>query len=698
MFCALTDPIRQNALLNSSTLIQLAFASFGGCFDSSVPPPDDDPCETSLLQKHAHLQTAGEKSFMKTSFNVSSTLTEDNILVFQVDSDVLTMDELRNVCIPFDCADVEAKLSQLDDLLLALSASSSCPLPTKKTSQEMELLDDQCAVSDPLASFFERGSALNSLLGLTSWWTSAHDAALLRGVVLHGYPDTKRRLLALQLSLPTLSFSITPPCSLPLDSKVVVSRFKMLACLLRGEPIKSSGKPLPYAAAILRTMAKIGYPHKLYSSLLSNDALKRAEYLLTWEQFSQEVGSFPALDTPRLQSFVVEMKEMSEMGSQDNKDMIEKGLLVGLSPKVLREVVEKADSMYRVRVLLSTRTDEVLLAEIEQKAMGTGPNVPPYARDKSMPVWWTPAHDLKLLKMVALFGCNQWKKIVSPDAPTIGNENGETECLSLAEVPKNFTFPPKEFGQQDAWLLTVTAKSAERRLVHILKMINALSLVSDLPQSPVRATATAKKAEQLSNNRTKSSIPRPASYISAAPFVWNRKPVECTPVQPDRTVIDLTPHDLDVKKRETGCLAIESHTPILEAGYMLPLERTVYPAFTPLDKTSSSPIVASIDLRELSADCRIQPASGTHHASPEPGLAIPPPILTHQAPVSLPGPKVKLPETGKRKRDDPKVSAKKQAATPASNILSFFTKKSATDGPLDAIPVPADTAFGPKKL
>ena len=56
------------------------------------------------------------------------------------------------------------------------------------------------------------------------------------------------------------------------------------------------------------------------------------------------------------------------------------------------------------------------------------------AADISCTLWWTPAHDIRLLKLLLKHGWGNWRAMCSDEDPNLG----------VAAVPKGFVPPPRE--------------------------------------------------------------------------------------------------------------------------------------------------------------------------------------------------------------------------------------------------------------
>jgi hypothetical protein len=129
-----------------------------------------------------------------------------------------------------------------------------------------------------------------------------------------------------------------------------------------------------------------------------------------------------------------------------------------------------------------------------------GPDVPVFRRDLTLPVWWTLQHDVKLLRLCIEIGYGHWKKIV-------GDER-------IANAPADFEMPPKVNGLE--WIITLTAKNAEKRVAALLRGLPTMrSLSLPAPTSPQRKGMEKSTASGVGGNRTLSWF----TTAAAAPAV-----------------------------------------------------------------------------------------------------------------------------------------------------------------------------------
>lgn len=410
----------------------------------------------------------------------------------------ISLDNLNDIKLPWSFEkDSHSIFRALDDIL-EISAWGKKVLECLETKQL-------------LTTLFEDAYENSTLLAPASWWNVAHDLKLLQLIPTCGWPDCKRRSMAILCEL----FGTEESSKAPLSHQAIASHLEYLVSLLRGGSVKQT-KALPYSSAILRTLGRWGRPHELYTSIHKlPDSGKRPDfdlYLMSWEKFLNECGKYPGLDESRLRKFILEMTEF--LCRSDGKDdkVIESGLLFGLTPKSIKDSYCKSEIMYRIRTLLAIRDDCALNGTLKQRVMPTGASVPPYARDRSMPVWWTVDHDIKLLKLTCLHGLHNWKKILAPETQVIEN-NGTTDSLSILEAPSDFEIPLRENGQE--WVLALTAKIAEKRLSHILKVVDVFALVTNFPQSPRRNSIAQSLAKGTQTVNKKKSSSAALSWASA---------------------------------------------------------------------------------------------------------------------------------------------------------------------------------------
>lgn len=80
-----------------------------------------------------------------------------------------------------------------------------------------------------------------------------------------------------------------------------------------------------------------------------------------------------------------------------------------------------------------------------------GPSVPIFKRDTALPVWWTIAHDLLLLKLIVRHGCGQWRRNIftssNKDAKSSAGQDETVADLNVLFARSDFEMPVKEFGQ-----------------------------------------------------------------------------------------------------------------------------------------------------------------------------------------------------------------------------------------------------------
>ena len=96
----------------------------------------------------------------------------------------------------------------------------------------------------------------------------------------------------------------------------------------------------------------------------------------------------------------------------------------------------------------------------------SGPTIPIYKRDQSMPAWWTIYHDYSLLQGVLTYGYKEYKTIFEythtmmiEDVPVVGDNSSDnsgdkesipTSCTIRIHLNKpydTFTMPVKETGR-----------------------------------------------------------------------------------------------------------------------------------------------------------------------------------------------------------------------------------------------------------
>lgn len=649
---------------------------------------EDYPEKSILADSSQYIKISALPSGIELAINVASA---DDGGCIVVEGRVISLEALNSLKLSFALErDANGILRTVDDILEASMwgiRSSSCQ-----------------SIQNQIAGVISEAYDSSALIAPAGSWTVAQDLRLMQAVPSFGWPDNKRRVASI---LSAMTGEESP--SLQINPPVVASHLKSLLSLLRGETLKQT-KALPFSNAILRTMARYGTPHLLYSSIReAGFAGRRPEfeaYLMSWEGFLRECGSFPGLDEQRLRKFILEMLDQVENSSGGDDDKpIDSGLLFGLTVKSVRDSICKRETMHLIRTLLACQDDTALTAALRQKVMPTGTAVPPYARDRSMPVWWTTAHDVKLLKLTCLHGLHNWKKILAADSQTI-NIGDLQDSLSIIEAPLDFVIPLRENGQE--WVLALTPKVAEKRLAHMLKVVDPFTQVMTLPQSPRRSVSvsapakTSKSAKRVKPPTTASSfnwtsIQMPSTKRESVPSNFNIS----TPL-PDRSSAVMVMNQTTIAASTTNRVVDLSQAPgkpafgaNVEESPMMDADDCVLIQSSE-DSPSTSDVVfvddkkpgttaaslpdKALDQHLLSTTAISAPSPSTH----DKGVRVvaqstAPDAVVVEKPASS-AIKSSLPvatAVKKRKAEESKATAKKHV--PASkSILSFFTKTPST--------------------
>jgi hypothetical protein len=136
-------------------------------------------------------------------------------------------------------------------------------------------------------------------------------------------------------------------------------------------------------------------------------------------------------------------------------------------PKLVVECCDRMDTVHRLRCALAFLGDTQFEAALQDcnRVPGMGPGCPAFQRDNSLPVWWSYAHDVRLVRAALSsghsFSVAAWKKF-------------QGAHQTLTQPPDDFELPPRE---KVDWVMELTPKVAEKRLVLIGKV--HLTCVSD---------------------------------------------------------------------------------------------------------------------------------------------------------------------------------------------------------------------------
>lgn len=641
--------------------------------------PPGTLAEDALLAEHFALRSADGSQESH-----AAVLTDSLTLGIDGDSQepafAVTAEDILALRLPFeflqkDCEQKLVALEDLFDIFLVCLAGNLAPPPVQVLAADAPSLEEPvssppCGDPSVVCSFLAPHYSSGALLGPTSQWTPALDVRLMRAVLQLGWPASKKKWLALQTALFGEGAEEAPQDfrDVAAHLKAVVRALRYasdaLRCLLRkrcwprGERFRMTA-PLPFSAAVLRALGKVGRPQTLYASLPD------AAALLSWEQLLEECGKHSSLDLPRLRSVVAEVEAL--VAEPDRT--LDRGLLFGLSSRAVADARAKADAMYRIRTLLGSRSEAALLAEIALKAMQTGASVPAYARDKSMPIWWTPAHDARLLRLTCAHGLHQWKKVLAGDA----------DGLSLVEAPLDFEMPLRESGAD--WLLALSAKAAEKRLAHLLRALDAFGPVGALPMSPPRPLPSAP-------TKAGARPPKPATRPSAVSSIWSKiaavadapKTLAVAPAPAPATAASSSEAaEVVAMETENSCQS-QSPVPASEealesAPEAAQAEHEAPPVSASACALMCTPSVPSCEPVRIDSTSQTAAApSAESEGSPAADFADR--IVAAQPPKTQPAASSKASAPKKRKAADPKVSTKKPAPASAS-ILSFFGRKSA---------------------
>ena len=640
---------------------------------------EEYPEKAILANSSKYLRVSAPPSVIEVAINIESNDGENSI---NVEGRLISIEAVAGVKLPFALEkDANSILKTIDDILEAsiwgIHSSSSQ------------------AMHKDMAAFIAEAYESSTLIAPVGSWTATQDLKLLQIIPSCGWPDNKRRVTLMLSALADEASS-----SLFMSPVLAASHLKSLLSLFRGEKVKQT-KAFAFSNAILRSMARCGIPHQLYSSTreVAFEG-KRPEfdaYLMTWERFLRECGSFPGLDEHRLRKFTQDAFDVADSSRDDDKP-IDSGLLFGLTAKAVKDCLSKSETMHRIRTLLASRDDTSLTTVLQQRVMPTGTSVPPYARDRTMPVWWTTAHDIKLLKLTCVHGLHNWKKILAADSQTI-NLGDLHDSLSIIEAPLDFVIPLRENGQE--WVLALTPKVAEKRLAHILKAVDSFTTVNTLPQSPRRNTtvfAVAKDSKSVkrvkpptasSFNWTTLQVPETkresvqSQMSHSIPFsdrVFTAVAVNQT------TISSLTKHNVVVMSHapekpnsdaqieeprimDDDCILIHSGrdeslaTDVIFVNDKTPMHTDRSLPYDALDQqlalTTAAP--APVQFMQGSGACVVMQSSA------------PDEVIEKVAPEAIKGALPIATAVKKRKVDESKVTVKKPVPS-SKSILSFFTK------------------------
>jgi hypothetical protein len=101
--------------------------------------------------------------------------------------------------------------------------------------------------------------------------------------------------------------------------------------------------------------------------------------------------------------------------------------------KAVKAAFDKSDIIHHIRLILAQNSEYAIHELITENCKGTGPNVPLFRRDATMPVWWTLTHDVNLLRLCLTYGYGSWKTLI-------------VDSL-VNTAPADFVIPPKVNGR-----------------------------------------------------------------------------------------------------------------------------------------------------------------------------------------------------------------------------------------------------------
>ncbi len=564
-------------------------------------------------------------------------------------------------------------------------------IPVAGTHVLMSYLQASSAVEDHQTDELEE-SVVDKPISLTTDF----DILLITAVVMHGWPDGKRKISSIMEYFDQHGKLDAFKQANMDDPKVIVKHTKNLVIKLRGEKkevSKSSGiseasKLKKSINAVIRTMQRIGRPRAMYEAMMSHvvvlegdNILKSRNYLLSIEEFMVEVNC-PDLSVEKCQEIIAAIVDThsnsNAKSSGDGEKVVTDGLLSGISLKQIDLCHEKCDILHRLRLAITCNEENRILQFIQRNCKGTGPDAHPSRRDITMPVWWTKHHDLHLLRLVLEQGLGQWKSLaVNP--------------VVSSSLP-NFVMPTRVQGVD--WSLALTAKNVEKRFTDLYKTLQNSIPIEQLPPGSPSDTLTKAKAAKpffpVSSSKpsqpSQSSQPsQPSQSSQPSQPSQSSQPVMVTPFEKvssvpfDATnVIDLISQSVTTSPVATTSSSNQSDNSVItttvnskEAGSS-PINQCQENEQVKVDVVVAPPSVPVVSVIVENTPARDNASVNTQQISPVDVItmattpSVPPDAKENSKPVKSSNAKPASASTTSKKKAVP--------AVPSGNIMSFFSK------------------------